>query len=110
MKEYGWTLQYAYDYVKQKRSCIKPNKGFMNQLVIYEGILDARWARTKGLFKDCPFMYKDYHYKDGRGLLYWHGLTLIRAWISNQMPIKVWDEITYLFSNFSVCTISANPF
>ena len=26
---------------------------------------------------------------------YLHGLTLIPAWISNHMPCKVWDEITY---------------
>ena len=29
------------------------------------------------------------------GLFYWHGLTLIPAWISNYMPGKVWDEIAY---------------
>ena len=29
------------------------------------------------------------------------GLTLIPAWISNNMPSKVWDEITYLFPNFN---------
>ena len=26
---------------------------------------------------------------------YWHGLTLISAWINNHMPSKVWDDITY---------------
>ena len=31
------------------------------------------------------------------GPFYWHGLTLIPAWISNHMPIKVWDEVTYPF-------------
>ena len=30
---------------------------------------------------------------------------LIPAWISNYMPIKVWDEITYPFPNFNGCTI-----
>ena len=29
-----------------------------------------------------------------------HGLTLIPAWISNHMPCKVWDEITYPILNF----------
>ena len=28
-----------------------------------------------------------------RGPFYWHGLTLILAWISNYMHDKVWDEI-----------------
>ena len=35
-------------------------------------------------------------------LFYRHGLTLIPAWISNHMRTKVWDEITYPFSNFNV--------
>ena len=40
-----------------------------------------------------------------RGLFYQHGLTLIPAWISNHMPGKVWDEITYPFLNFNGCTV-----
>ena len=32
-------------------------------------------------------------------------LTLISVWISNHTPNKVWDEITYPFSNFIGCTI-----
>ena len=32
-------------------------------------------------------------------------VTLIPAWISNHMPSKVWDEITYPFLNFSGCTV-----
>ena len=34
-----------------------------------------------------------------------HGLTLIPAWISNHMPSKVWDEITYPFLNFNGVTV-----
>ena len=29
----------------------------------------------------------------------------IPAWISNHMPGKVWDEITYPFLNFNGCTV-----
>ena len=36
---------------------------------------------------------------------YQHGLTLILASISNHMPSKVWDEITYPFINFNGCTV-----
>ena len=36
---------------------------------------------------------------------YWHGLTLIPAWINNHMPCKMWDEITYPFINFNVATV-----
>ena len=39
------------------------------------------------------------------GPFYWHGLTLIQAWISNYMPGKVWDEITYPFLNFNGATV-----
>uniref|UniRef100_A0A3B5A8H6 Protein phosphatase Slingshot homolog 1 n=1 Tax=Stegastes partitus TaxID=144197 RepID=A0A3B5A8H6_9TELE len=42
MKEYGWSLEKAYNFVKQKRSIAQPNAGFMRQLAEYEGILDAR--------------------------------------------------------------------
>ena len=30
-----------------------------------------------------------------QGLIYWQGLTLIIAWITNYIHYKVWDEITY---------------
>lgn len=42
MKEYGWSLEKACNYVRQKRSIAQPNAGFMRQLAEYEGILDAR--------------------------------------------------------------------
>lgn len=42
MKEFGWPLEKAYNYVKQRRSIARPNAGFMRQLSEYEGILDAR--------------------------------------------------------------------
>uniref|UniRef100_A0A672GDB3 protein-serine/threonine phosphatase n=1 Tax=Salarias fasciatus TaxID=181472 RepID=A0A672GDB3_SALFA len=42
MKEYGWSLEKAYNFVKQRRSIAQPNAGFMRQLAEYEGILDAR--------------------------------------------------------------------
>lgn len=46
MKEYGWSLEKAYNFVKQKRSITRPNPGFMRQLAEYEGILDARYNRV----------------------------------------------------------------
>ncbi|NWS13444.1 SSH1 phosphatase, partial [Pachyramphus minor] len=55
MKEFGWSLEKAYNYVKQKRSIARPNAGFMRQLLEYEGILDARqgwgWQRHNKLWK-----------------------------------------------------------
>ena len=35
------------------------------------------------------------------GPFYWHGLTLILAWINNDIHCKVWDEITHPFPNFN---------
>uniref|UniRef100_A0A672P2R2 Protein phosphatase Slingshot homolog 1 n=1 Tax=Sinocyclocheilus grahami TaxID=75366 RepID=A0A672P2R2_SINGR len=46
MKEYGWSLEKAYNFVKQKRSITRPNASFMRQLAEYEGILDARYKRS----------------------------------------------------------------
>ena len=34
-----------------------------------------------------------------------HGLTLIPAWISNNIHYNVWDEITYPFPNFNGTTL-----
>lgn len=42
MKAYNWPLETALNYVKDKRNCITPNRGFMTQLEVYQGILDAR--------------------------------------------------------------------
>ena len=39
------------------------------------------------------------------GPFYYHGLTLIPAWITNHLPGKVWDEITYPFLNFNGATV-----
>lgn len=45
MKEYGWNLDRAYDYVKERRTVTKPNPSFMRQLEEYQGILLARWVQ-----------------------------------------------------------------
>nr|XP_034990846.1 protein phosphatase Slingshot homolog 1 isoform X2 [Zootoca vivipara] len=54
MKEFGWPLEKAYNYVKQKRSIARPNAGFMRQLLEYEGILDASKQRHNKLWKQQP--------------------------------------------------------
>ncbi|KAL2100507.1 hypothetical protein ACEWY4_004901 [Coilia grayii] len=51
MKEYGWTLEKALNFVKQKRSIACPNSGFMRQLAEYEGILDASKQRHNKLWQ-----------------------------------------------------------
>lgn len=42
MKEYGWDLERAFEYVKERRTVTKPNPSFMRQLEEYQGILLAR--------------------------------------------------------------------
>ena len=38
-------------------------------------------------------------------LFYKYSLTEIQAWISNHMPNKAWDEITYPLLNFNGCAV-----
>ena len=40
-----------------------------------------------------------------RASFYWHGLSLIPAWISNYIHYNVRGEITYPFLNFNGCTV-----
>ena len=47
-----------------------------------------------------PVMWKMFPFDDAI-----MGLTLILAWISYQMPSKVWDGISYPFPNFNSCTL-----
>ncbi|XP_060528531.1 protein phosphatase Slingshot isoform X3 [Cylas formicarius] len=47
MKAYNWDFQKALLHVKKKRSCIKPNNNFLNQLETYQGILDAMKNKEK---------------------------------------------------------------
>ncbi|XP_028314124.1 protein phosphatase Slingshot homolog 1 isoform X2 [Gouania willdenowi] len=59
MKEYGWSLEKALDFVKEKRSVTRPNQGFMRQLAEYEGILDASKQRHNKLWHpdaDCEML------------------------------------------------------
>ncbi|XP_056601518.1 protein phosphatase Slingshot homolog 1 [Triplophysa dalaica] len=51
MKENGWSLEVAYNFVKQKRSIAQPNPAFMKQLAEYEGILDASNQRHNKLWQ-----------------------------------------------------------
>ncbi|XP_043574352.1 protein phosphatase Slingshot homolog 2 isoform X2 [Chiloscyllium plagiosum] len=51
MKEYGWNLEKAYSYVKEKRTVTKPNVSFMRQLEEYQGILLASKQRHNKLWR-----------------------------------------------------------
>ncbi|XP_039549833.1 protein phosphatase Slingshot homolog 2b [Pimephales promelas] len=51
MKEYGWDLQQAFEYVKERRAVTKPNPSFMRQLEEYQGILVASKQRHNKLWR-----------------------------------------------------------
>lgn len=51
MKQQHWTLDVALTYVRDRRSIIKPNEGFMKQLQTYSGILSASQQRHSALWK-----------------------------------------------------------
>lgn len=51
MKQQYWTLDVALNYVRDRRSIIKPNEGFMKQLQTYSGILSASQQRHSALWK-----------------------------------------------------------
>lgn len=42
MKKQHWPLDLALNYVTDRRSVVRPNDGFMKQLQLYNGILNAR--------------------------------------------------------------------
>ncbi|KAM4702901.1 protein phosphatase Slingshot homolog 3, partial [Rhinophrynus dorsalis] len=53
MKEYEWTLETAMKHVKERRSIVQPNAGFLRQLQIYQGILGASKQRHSNLWEPC---------------------------------------------------------
>ncbi|KAM7537281.1 hypothetical protein Aperf_G00000061940 [Anoplocephala perfoliata] len=51
MKEMGWKLDKALEFVRNKRSCVNPNANFLRQLETYQGILEASSHRHSALFQ-----------------------------------------------------------
>ncbi|XP_023653180.2 protein phosphatase Slingshot homolog 3 isoform X1 [Paramormyrops kingsleyae] len=51
MKQYQWPLDMALGHVRERRSIVKPNEGFMKQLHTYNGILSASQQRHNLLWK-----------------------------------------------------------
>ncbi|XP_068222317.1 protein phosphatase Slingshot homolog 1-like [Palaemon carinicauda] len=51
MKAFNMSLEEALNLVKKKRTCIRPNQAFCNQLKTYEGILDASRQRHNILWR-----------------------------------------------------------
>ncbi|XP_059201843.1 protein phosphatase Slingshot homolog 3 [Centropristis striata] len=51
MKQQHWPLEMTLNYVRDRRSIVKPNKGFMRQLQTYSGILSASQQRHSALWR-----------------------------------------------------------
>ncbi|CAJ1058523.1 protein phosphatase Slingshot homolog 3 isoform X1 [Xyrichtys novacula] len=67
MKQERWPLDVALNYVKDRRSVIKPNEGFMKQLQTYNGILNASQQRHSALWrrKSREHRQKSVHKQEG---------------------------------------------
>ncbi|KAF5402872.1 hypothetical protein PHET_03915 [Paragonimus heterotremus] len=50
MKELNFDLETALAFVKCRRPCVQPNPGFMRELRLYQGILEASSNRHKPIF------------------------------------------------------------
>lgn len=50
MKFYGWSLARTLELIETKRNIVKPNEGFLAQLITYEGILEA--SRKRQCFRN----------------------------------------------------------
>ncbi|KAG5684206.1 hypothetical protein PVAND_013445 [Polypedilum vanderplanki] len=68
MKAYNWDFCKAIQHVKDKRSCIKPNKNFLAQLETYQGILDAMKNKEKLQRSKSETNLKSENSKDGKSL------------------------------------------
>ena len=61
MKYYDWSLAKTMELIKSKRNVVKPNEGFLAQLITYEGILEASRKRQcfRNRSKSDPFIKSD---------------------------------------------------
>lgn len=91
MKAHNWNFDQALKHVKDKRSCIKPNKSFLTQLETYQGILAA--MKNKGKIIDKLQRSKsetnlrlNNHTKEGKMLAGSEPTPLIQALQSRTYP------------------------
>lgn len=93
MKEYGWSLEEALRYVKEKRSIVHPNPGFMRQLLIYQGILDASKQRHSDLWQQkAKSEQSDSPGHTTRERLEGNDATLEEAPMNHQKPSPIEEE------------------
>ena len=69
-------------------------------------IINCYWILLVVVFVICKYCHHQWAFPSTRGQFYEHDLTFIRAWMSNHIPIKVWNKITYPFPNFNCVTVA----
>ena len=85
-------------------------------LAHYDVIVMVLWycCTRKYNFSRNHYLWRSFHldhsgislqFNSFRDYFHYHGLTLIPAWICNHMLSKMWDDITYPFSNFNGANI-----
>ena len=79
---------------------------------VYWKVSGILWATALGIerkrHEPAFFALPHIHgstFRETSGPFYWHGLTLILAWISNYIHYKVWNEIIYPFLNLNGATV-----
>ena len=108
--------------LEKEAPCVYPNimivlifKNEQNGLILQNVFSHVAWTKNAAcvllqiyscvFYMTCFTTSHIFPHKNYRGPVYIHGLTLILAWISNHLPSKVWDEITYPIPNFNGYTV-----
>ena len=81
-----------------------PWKYLHRDQILYTYALGLPWYHCVVVGSGCSYFVTATRALPGCPI-YQHRLTLIPAWIGNQMPSKMWNEITYPYPNFNGCTV-----
>ena len=102
----GW---YLHSGISQYRKSHCGDKTILRSSYLHSGIsytgkkASLYWISPQDIYKQnndqvqIPYTY--------RGHIYYNGLTLIPAWVSNFIRYKVWGEITYALPNFKSAAV-----
>ena len=87
-------------------TCREIPSRLMPQYPIYDKstMIQFWWEHTTSNYPNRRWPSFMMLYGVTRAPFYWHGLTLIPAWISNYTHYNMWDDI-YLFLNFNGATV-----
>ena len=81
---------------------------FWHRIAKLHGFVLSNWSLITGWITSISVEGKCNrieHRKNVWDPFYWHGFTLLSAWISNYIHYKMWDEITHPFPNFNSANV-----